>query len=139
MSTRARVGIVRPDGSILSIYTHSDGYISHHGPILLEHYDTAQKVLALIKMGDCSCLGETVDDCIFYKRDRGEDDSANNPKTSKNTLLFYRRSGGCNAEWMYLYCPLIKLWQVAEVRPSPANPPVWQDLRTATITERLTA
>ena len=39
MSTRARIGIVRPNGSILSIYTHSDGYISHHGPILLEHYD----------------------------------------------------------------------------------------------------
>ena len=137
MSTRARVGIVRPDGSILSIYTHSDGYISHHGPILLEHYDTAQKVLALMKMGDCSQLCETTDDSFFYRRDRKETDV--NGRTNKNQALYYRAAPQCNAEFVYLFLPDTATWLVAEVRRSPDNPPLWQDLRTATITERLTA
>lgn len=139
MSTRARIGIVRPNGSVLSIYTHSDGYVSHHGPILLENYRTPQAVLALIKMGDASQLNETLDDCIFYRRDRGENGSGITPKNNKNQLLFYHSGRVCNAEWMYLYCPLINLWQVAEVRRSPDNPPIWQDLLRAVITERLTA
>lgn len=134
MSTRARVGIVRPDSSILSIYTHSDGYISHHGPILLEHYDTAQKVLALIKMGDCSQLCETTEDSFFYARDRGETDVS--ARTNKSLALYYRCARHSNAEYAYLFYPDKQQWHVSEVR---AVPGFWQDLRTATITERLTA
>lgn len=137
MSTRARIGIVRPDDSVLSIYTHSDGYISHHGPILLEHYDTAQKVLALIKMGDCSQLNETLDGCFFYKRDRKETDVS--ARTNKSQSLYYRAAPQCNAEYVYLFLPDTATWLVAEVRRSRDNRPLWQDLRNATITERLTA
>lgn len=136
MSTRARIGIVKPDGSVLSIYTHSDGYISHHGPILLEHYNTAQKVLALMKMGNASQLNETIDDCFFYKREQGGTDER--ASTNKNQALYYRAAPRCNAEYVYLFLPDTAIWLVAEVRRSPANPPLWQDLRTATITERLT-
>lgn len=134
MSTRARIGIVRPDGSILSIYTHYDGYISHHGPILLEHYGTAQKVLALIKKGDCSQLNETLDDCHFYGRDREE--TCVSARTSKSLALYYRCARQSNAEYAYLFYPDKQQWHVSEVRPTPG---FWQDLRTATITERLTA
>jgi hypothetical protein len=38
MSTRARIAIENDDGSFTSIYTHWDGYVGHHGPILLNHY-----------------------------------------------------------------------------------------------------
>ena len=137
MSTRARVGIVRPNGSVLSIYTHSDGYISHHGPILLEHYGTAQKILALMKMGGCSQLFETLEECSFYKRDHKE--SRAETSTNKNQALYFQSAPQCNAEFVYLFLPDTATWLVAEVRRSPDNPPLWQDLRSATITERLTA
>jgi hypothetical protein len=78
-----------------SIYCHWDGYLSHNGAILQEHYDSA-KANNLVALGDLSSLrpqlGEkhafsqfevpkeeveafktlTEDWCTFYGRDRGE-------------------------------------------------------------------
>lgn len=135
MSTRARVGMVRSNGTILSIYTHSDGYISHHGPLLLEHYDTAQKVLALMKMGDCSQLCETIEGSFFYKRDRSELGAG--ARSNKNQALYFWSAPQCNAEYVYLFTPHTDRWLVAEVSRTDTVP-LWQDLRTATVTERLT-
>lgn len=87
MSTRSRIGIVKEDGTIESIYCHWDGYPSHNGRILLENYTDRSKVLELIGLGDLSSLGESVHPapshthtfndpqdkvCVFYKRDRSE-------------------------------------------------------------------
>lgn len=71
-----------------SIYTHWDGYPSHHGPLLLGYWDTAEKVRDLIALGDLSILNkelgqahdfdapyddlESRDWCKAYGRDRGE-------------------------------------------------------------------
>lgn len=86
MGTRANVGILLPDNQILSIYTHWDGYVSHHGSILLEHYNTKEKVEELLKEGYISSLGERCDKpeahsydtpikgyTVYYGRDRQED------------------------------------------------------------------
>lgn len=83
MGTRARIGIVEPDGSVTSIYTHWDGYPDHHGPILLNHYATEERVRALLTLGDLSVLDENLGEkhdfdirpkgvCTAYSRDRGE-------------------------------------------------------------------
>lgn len=56
MSTRSRVGLELADGSILSIYSHYDGYPAWAGRILRTHYNTRQKVEALVDGGDVSCL-----------------------------------------------------------------------------------
>lgn len=56
MSTRSRVGLELADGSILSIYSHYDGYPEWAGRILRTHYNTREKVTALIDCGDVSCL-----------------------------------------------------------------------------------
>lgn len=56
MSTRSRVGLELADGSILSIYSHYDGYPEWAGRILRTHYNTREKVAALIDGGDVSCL-----------------------------------------------------------------------------------
>jgi hypothetical protein len=87
MATRSRIGIVKENGTIESIYCHWDGYPSHNGRILLENYTDRSKVLELIGLGDLSSLGENVhpdpalphtfDDpqdkvCVSYKRDRSE-------------------------------------------------------------------
>jgi hypothetical protein len=56
MATRSRIAIENQDGTVLSIYCHWDGYPSHHGPILLEHYTTQEKVESLIELGSISSL-----------------------------------------------------------------------------------
>lgn len=58
MSTNSRVGILHQDGATETIYCHWDGYPEHQMPILTEHYNTAEKVKALLALGDISILGE---------------------------------------------------------------------------------
>ena len=88
MSTRSTISIQTPEGDIRSIYCHYDGYFSHVGAILQSHYNTEEKVNALIDLGDISSLGEKMnpdlesphsfnnpqdDVVVAYHRDRGED------------------------------------------------------------------
>lgn len=88
MGTRARIGIIRGD-EVESIYTHWDGYPSHHGPVLRDHWTNRDRVERLIALGDLSSLGSEIgeahdfdaphDDpvsgnwCLAYGRDRGEE------------------------------------------------------------------
>lgn len=83
MSTNSRIGIENADKSVTSIYCHFDGYWDHHGPILLKCYDTPEKVLELMALGDLSVLDREIGEkqdfnnrrhgwCLFYGRDRGE-------------------------------------------------------------------
>lgn len=93
MSTNARIGIERPVGNAVeSIYTHWDGYVEHHGPLLLMYWNTREKVESLIALGSLSALGTEegqqhdfdapLEDpisrgwCRAYGRDRGETDTA---------------------------------------------------------------
>ena len=54
MATRSRIGIELSDGSILSSYSHWDGYPEWMGRILRTHYNTKEKVADLIDGGDMS-------------------------------------------------------------------------------------
>ena len=54
MSTRARIGILLPDDSILSVYHHFDGYPEGLGVKLKEHYNTYEKASELIDGGNMS-------------------------------------------------------------------------------------
>ena len=73
MATRSRIGIKEPNGTITSIYVHWDGYPSHHGPILLNHYTTEESVRGLLALGYMSSLRDTAKTSTFYARDRGEE------------------------------------------------------------------
>ena len=72
-----------------TIYCHHDGYLTHNGAMLLDHYNTREKVLELLELGDLSCLGPKMNPdpkkphsfefekrqdnvCVAYGRDRGE-------------------------------------------------------------------
>lgn len=85
MGTRSRIGVMHGD-KCKSVYCHWDGYLSHNGKILLEHYDSA-KANHLVALGDISSLDRNVEipegqlhsfdrplDGVtsFYGRDRGE-------------------------------------------------------------------
>lgn len=98
MSTRSHIGIKNEDGTVTSIYCHFDGYPQHHGPILVGHYSTEEKVRTLIALGDLSQLGEEIGTphpfdecpkgtCNFYGRDRGEQGTEAILHTSKRNFL----------------------------------------------------
>lgn len=88
MATRSEIGIERENGKVEVIYCHWDGYIESNGKILLENYATRDKVEDLIKLGDLSILGKSINPdpskphtfdnaqdnvCVAYGRDRGEE------------------------------------------------------------------
>ncbi|WDA36427.1 hypothetical protein [Sphingobium sp. YC-XJ3] len=70
MSTRSRIGIQDADGSIRSVYCHSDGYLSGVGDTLINHYADPEKVEALIALGDLSCLGEEIGEAHDFDEPR---------------------------------------------------------------------
>jgi len=60
MSTRGRLGIELTDGSVLSIYCHYDNYPEFNYVKLVEHFNTCEKVEALVDLGDISALWTNV-------------------------------------------------------------------------------
>lgn len=60
MATRSTIAIELADGTIKKVYCHWDGYLSHNGKILLEHYNDADKLLKLINKGSISSLGPEI-------------------------------------------------------------------------------
>jgi hypothetical protein len=73
MPTRSLIGKKVGD-NVRYIYCHFDGRPKHVGATLIDHYDTDEKVDALLDMGDALSLGETLESSVFYMRDRGETD-----------------------------------------------------------------
>lgn len=95
MATRSTIAMEQPDGRVMQVYCHWDGYIDHNGQILQEHYRDRAKVLALMMLGSISSLREQIgeahdfdaryerDDArakwtTAYGRDRGESDTEPN-------------------------------------------------------------
>lgn len=56
MSTNCLIAKQVGNDSYLTIYCHSDGYPSYTGNMLLEHYNTPEKVNDLLALGDLSIL-----------------------------------------------------------------------------------
>ena len=72
MATRSRIGIMLPDESVLSAYSHWDGHPSWMGRILKTHYNTKEKVAELIDGGDMSTPWGDNKSAEYYSA-RGED------------------------------------------------------------------
>lgn len=86
MGTRSTISLETKEGKFKKVYCHWDGYPSHNGKILLNHYKTYNDVDKLLNLGDMSILGEKCDgepghsfetkkelQTVYYGRDRGED------------------------------------------------------------------
>ena len=56
MSTRSLIALKQTDGTVKSIYCHWDGYVSHNGRLLIEHYATPEAVEELLALGPLSAL-----------------------------------------------------------------------------------
>jgi hypothetical protein len=93
MATRSRIAIEHQDGTVTSIYCHFDGYLSHNGEILQNHFQDREKVEQLIALGDISSLTPNLNPTgkhtfdnpepeitVAYHRDRGEHLNQNHHK-----------------------------------------------------------
>lgn len=134
MGTRSRIGIRNEDGTITSVYCHWDGYLSHNGLLLLEHWSDAKKLKKMMKLGDMSVLGEEIgtkhdfnnldlrgNGCSFYKRDRGETD-VDAITTNEDDFIEARE------EYTYLYEPKDKQWLVSYYKTGEMFIPLRPDM-----------
>lgn len=83
MATRSAIVEKTDTGEFRGIYCHGNGYLSHNGRILLEHYTNPLKVSELISLGDISSLG------IKVSPDENEPHSYDHP--AKNVTVAYLR------------------------------------------------
>ena len=129
MGTRSRIGVMH-GGKCKSVYCHWDGYLSHNGQLLQDHYDSP-KANHLVALGDMSSLGKHIGEAhpfsqfdidkddpdfdklialhelaeandwtTFYARDRGEKDV--DFEVSHTFDEFLELCDGTTAEYFYI-------------------------------------
>ena len=121
MGTRSAIGYQLPSGRIRAVYCHWDGYPKHQVPILIEHYNSLEKVKALIKPGSMSSLrtdhtwadSEVRDPQPLYHWERGNDgpwcardsDYSDPPITKATLKSAMKYWNDCDCEYMYVFIP----------------------------------
>ena len=102
MGTPCAIGMKMADGSGKAIRCNFDGYTAGAGATLAGWYTQQEDVEKLLELGDLSELGDTIDDCVAYHRDRGEKLS---PAVKFDSAEIFRRTGKtimC-ADFLYLF------------------------------------
>lgn len=89
MSTRSYIAKQVGENQYRTIYCHSDGYLTHNGAMLFDHFNDAEKLDELLNLGDISFLAPTINPdpskphsfnyderqdgvIVAYGRDRGD-------------------------------------------------------------------
>jgi hypothetical protein len=124
MGTRSLIAVVHGN-NYKAVYCHWDGYLSHNGRILQEHYgpDKSPKANHLVALGNISSLGTEIGEkhpfsqfdtdmpakefeekygnmTTFYGRDRDEEGQEFITHTSKESLI--ERANDVWAEYVYV-------------------------------------
>ena len=86
MATRSTIAVEHADGTVSQVYCHWDGYLSHNGQILVDHYDTQEKAEQLVSFGS---MGSLRPKCI---PDPAKTHSSINPQDDVTT--YYGRDNG---------------------------------------------
>lgn len=74
MATRGTISIQMEDGTVRTVYSHWDNYITGNGKLLVESYSDREEVMKLINGGDISSLGSYVsEEKKSFDRPQGED------------------------------------------------------------------
>ena len=99
MATRSTIAILRDNGTVAKVYCHWDGYLENNGKLLVECYDTAEKVEALLAHGDISSLGTCVGErhpFDTYNLDKlsAEDRALAERAQAEGWTLYYGRDRG---------------------------------------------
>ena len=126
-STHATVGILNSNGSITSVYVHSDGYPDGSqgvGGKLKKYYNDTKKIKQLISLGDIYFIDKNVvpsgehsyknpekDVTIAFGRDRGDKDIK--PIKSRDKTDFIEEAG--DTSYAYLWDPKAKQWLYTDI------------------------
>ena len=121
MATRSRIGLALADDSILSVYHHWDGYPEWLGRVLVEHFNTKDKVAELLDGGDVSCIRsdsnwnrEKVENHVQYYNDRGENTE---PRLDSTSDDFFDNG----EEYAYIFLPEDNTWECYDLHGSRPN------------------
>tara|TARA_R100001440_G_scaffold12246_3_gene21592 strand:- start:4324 stop:4782 length:459 start_codon:yes stop_codon:yes gene_type:complete len=101
MATRSEIAIENADGSIKSVYCHSDGYIKYLGVMLKKHYNNFDKASSIINENDCSVLKPTIKQSRFYNSWRGEDTKSKHFPNEYTFMKYFQKD--IFAEYIYLF------------------------------------
>ncbi len=126
MSTRSYIAIKTNSGKYLTAYCHWDGYLSYVGAVLQKYYTNPIRVFRLIQSGDMSKLAPRIcpaedsthnfdhpdkDVCVFYGRDRGEQETEPRYLTKEKLL-----DPQAWIEYVYIFDPDSQTWEYAELK-----------------------
>jgi hypothetical protein len=118
MGTKSHIAIEREDGAVESIRCQYDGYPAYNGALLLQHYNTPDRVNALIGLGNITYLAEELEPTgvhsfeepqegvtLAYGRDRGaENTSATRYNSAQEYSHIIRNAAGTErVQYAYLY------------------------------------
>jgi len=101
MATRSRIGIRNNDGSYTSVYVHWDGSPDSRMPLLTECWNETEKVKELIEGGGISSLSYTMENTVFYHRDRGEVLDIMYSPSGLDELIY--DTGRAGEEYLYIF------------------------------------
>lgn len=95
MGTRSYIGKDIGNGKYSVIFCQLESYLETTGRLLTEHYNTPEKVDALLALGDICFLGEKIEPDPSLCALPGFVDSKNEEKTERNAgYLVVSHSGG---------------------------------------------
>jgi len=130
MATRSYICRENGDGTYTCVYCHFDGYLTHNGAMLLDHYNTKERVDRLMELGFMSGLQPEIEPnptkphtfeepqpgvTLFYNRDRGERREDNEAQTlsleaidDPESWIDYCYVYGKDGKWRYFECGKLK-------------------------------
>lgn len=82
MATRSTISMEQPNGEIMKIYCHWDGYLAHNGEILRDHYRDPAKIYALMLLGDISSLRPEIGEAHDFDQRLSDEDPRNDWTTA---------------------------------------------------------
>ena len=107
MGTRSNIAYEKPNGKVVVMYCHYDGYPEYNGRVLQEHYSHPTQAKALVDNGYQSGLKETIEESNESRVHKEE------PTTYNSVHNFLLDLQG-DVEWVYLFTN--NEWKVAEVK-----------------------
>ena len=96
MGTRSNIAYQKPNGKVVVMYCHYDGYPEYNGKILYNHYNHQKKAIALVDNGYQSGLKPT----IIESNER-----QSSSRTTSNISFYSCIFNECSSdiEWIYLF------------------------------------
>ena len=125
MGTRATIGIERDNGKVSFILAYWDGYLSHTGKVLNEHYLDKGKVSKLVNGGWVECMKEELNDIERTPQEKVVDESVGTRTVALNNFL------NQDSEFNYLFTKDGK-WKVY-MWDDEYNKFMWHELEDALV------